>query len=279
MAAIPPGATPPPAAAAARPAAAPPPTPPAPPPSAPSGRSAPPSRVPPAVRWLLALTLGGQLLWQAGRPAPAPSQQALPPAPPLALLRLASLGETAALSRLLTLYVQGFDQQAGLDIAWRRLDYASVAAWLGRALDLDPRSQYPLLAASEVYGAVNDAPRQRLMLDFVYRRFAEDPDRRWPWLAHAALVAKHRLHDLPLARQYARAIRLRARGPGVPAWARELEVFVLEDMNELDAARALIGGLLQDGSIDEPNELRFLAARLDALAARQAAAPPTPTPP
>ncbi|WGG52664.1 hypothetical protein [Rugamonas sp. DEMB1] len=155
MAALPPGATPPPAAAAARPA--------------------PPSRVPPAVRWLLALTLGGQLLWQAGRPAPAPSQQALPPPPPLALLRLASLGETAALSRLLTLYVQGFDQQAGMDIAWRHLDYAGVAAWLGRALDLDPRSQYPLLAASAVYGAVNDAPRQRLMLAFVYQRFAEAP--------------------------------------------------------------------------------------------------------
>lgn len=251
----------------------------APPPPAPNAPSTPPrqpARVPPAVRWLLALSLGGQLLWQAGRPAPAPSQQALPPAPPLALLRLASLGETAALSRLLTLYVQGFDQQAGLDIAWRRLDYATVAAWLGRALDLDPRSQYPLLAASEVYGAVNDAPRQRLMLDFVYQRFAADPDRRWPWLAHAALVAKHRLHDLPLAREYARAIRLHARGPGVPAWARELEVFVLEDMNELDAARALIGGLLRDGTINEPNELRFLAARLDALAARQRAAPPLP---
>ena len=46
--------------------------------------------------------------------------------------------------------------------------------------------------------------------------FFRDPDRRWPWLAHAALVAKHRLADLPLARRYASAVQRYARGPDVP---------------------------------------------------------------
>jgi hypothetical protein len=93
----------------------------------------------------------------------------------------------------------------------------------------------------------------------------EDPDHRWPWLAHAALAAKHRLHDLPRARRYAEAIRLHATGAGVPAWARELEIFIAEDMNERDAARALIGGLLRSGQITDPHELQFLADRLDQL--------------
>ncbi len=223
------------------------------------------SSVPRAVPLLLAAALLLQLLWQAGRPAPRAQAQALPPPPPLAALQLASLGEPAALSRATMLYVQGHDDQAGLSLAWRTLDYGRLAAWLQRALELDPRSQYPLLAASEVYAAVSDPARCRLMLEFVYARFAEDPDRRWPWLAHAALVARHRLHDLPLARRYAQAIRLRATGPGVPAWARELELFMAEDMNELDSARALIGGLLHDGLITDPHELRFLAERLERL--------------
>jgi hypothetical protein len=221
--------------------------------------------VPRAVPLLLALALLAQLLWQGGRPPPQARARDLPPAPPLAALQLASLGDPVALSRAGMLYVQGFDEQAGLSIAWRELDYERLLPWLQRMLDLDPRSQYPLLAASEVYGSVSDPARARLMLDFVYARFAEDPNRRWPWLAHAALVARHRLHDLPLARRYAQAIRLQATGPGVPPWARELEAFIAEDMNELDSARALIGGLLRDGLITDPHELQFLSQRLDQL--------------
>lgn len=221
--------------------------------------------VPRKVLAALALTLLLQVLWQASREPTRARPQDLPPAPSSATLQLAALGEPLAVSRMLMLYVQSHDDQAGVSIAWRDLDYGRVAAWLQRVLELDPRSQYPLLAASEVYGAVSDPARARLMLDFVYARFSEDPNRRWPWLAHAALVAKHRLHDLPLARRYAEAIRLQATGPQVPPWARELEVFVLEDMNELDAARKLIGGLLAGGQITDPHELKFLADRLDQL--------------
>ena len=233
-------------------------------------RQRPFSAVPRAVLALLAVALAAQIAWQASRPAPQLQARALPPAPSLATLQLASLGEPVALSRLTMLYVQGFDEQAGLAIAWRDLDYGRIAQWLQRVLELDPRSQYPLLAASEVYGAVGDPARVRLMLDFVYVHFAEDPNRRWPWLAHAALVARHRLHDLPLARRYAQAIRLQATGPQVPAWARELEVFVLEDMQEIDSARALIGALLESGQITDPHELQFLSQRLDQLAAQGA---------
>ncbi|TFW28422.1 hypothetical protein, partial [Duganella callida] len=197
-------------------------------------------------------------------PARARAQD-LPPAPSLAALRLAALGDPVALSKATMLYVQGFDEQAGVSIAWRDLDYPRVISWLQRVLELDPRSQYPLLAASEVYGAVSDPQRARLMLEFVYARFQEDPNRRWPWLAHAALVARHRLHDLPLARRYARAIRLQATGADVPPWARELEAFILQDMSELDSARALIGGLLRSGQITDPHELQFLSDRLDQL--------------
>ncbi|SDG54549.1 MULTISPECIES: hypothetical protein [unclassified Duganella] len=215
--------------------------------------------------WAVLLALSAQIFWQASRPAVHPRAQDLPPAPSLAALRLAALGDPVALSKVSMLYVQGFDEQAGVSIAWRDLDYAKVRDWLQRVLDLDPRSQYPLLAASEVYGAVSDPQRVRLMLDFVYARFAEDPDHRWPWLAHAALVAKHRLHDLPLARHYARAIRLQAKGPGVPAWAGQMEIFILEDMNELQAARTLIGGLLASGQVTDPRELQFLSERLQGL--------------
>ncbi|EEF24788.1 conserved hypothetical protein [Ricinus communis] len=236
-----------------------------PPPAAPALEAAARRAAPRPVLLAVVATLALQILWQASRPTVRPHAQDLPPAPSPATLQLAALGDPVALSKATMLYVQGFDEQAGVSIAWRNLDYTKVVHWLQRVLDLDPRSQYPLLAASEVYGSVSDPARARLMQDFVYARFSEDPNRRWPWLAHAALVARHRLHDLPLARRYAAAIRMQATGAGVPAWARELEIFIAEDMNEPDAARALIGGLLQSGQITDPNELRFLAERLDQL--------------
>jgi hypothetical protein len=217
---------------------------------------------------LLALGLCLQVALHFSLPPRQATAENLPPPPSATALNLASLGEPIALAKALMLYLQAFDSQAGVQLSFRQLDYGRVQGWLGRILQLDPPGQYPLFAASRLYGEVNDPPRQRQMLDFVYRQFFADPNRRWPWLAHAAIVAKHRLKDLALARKYAQAIRLHATDPAVPAWARQMEIVVLEDMNELASAKILIGGLLASGRISDPHEIRFLKERLEQLEAK-----------
>ena len=206
------------------------------------------SHVPRPVLLLLVAALALQL----ALPGREPANAGLPPPPDAAILRLASLGEPVALAKSVMLTVQNDDRDPRL------------ADWLERVLDLDPRGQYPLLAASQVY-AVGEAVRVRAMLDLVYRRFGEDPDRRWPWLAHAAIVARHRLHDMPLARRYARAIRERTAPAVLPAWAAQMEVFILEDMGEAQAARTLIGAMLASGQVRDARELAFLEQRLRTL--------------
>jgi hypothetical protein len=182
---------------------------------------------------------------------------------------VAALGEEPVLARVLMLWLQAFDNQPGVSIPFRDLDYHRVAGWLDRILDLDPRSAYPMLAAARLYGEVRGAPdKQRVMLEFVHRRFLEDPDRRWPWLAHAALLAKHRLGDLPLALAYAEALVEHATGPDVPFWVHDMRFLVLEDMGELEAARVVIGGLLESGRIQDPRELWFLRYKLRELEGR-----------
>ena len=108
----------------------------------------------------------------------------------------------------------------------------------------------------------------RAVLDFIFEEFARDPNRRWAELAHAALLAKHRLHDLPLARRYAAALQQRVTDESVPLWAKQMEVFILEDMNELEAARVMLGGLLATGRIRDADERRFLEQRLNDLEVR-----------
>jgi len=219
--------------------------------------------VPAPARALLALALALQLAWQVWQP-PAPMRpQDLPAPPDLGALRLISLGEPVALAKGLLIYLQSFDSQRGQVIALRRLDYDRVQAWLNASLALDPLSQYPLLLASRVYGELpGDEARQRQMLSFVRQQFDADPNQRWPWLAHAVVIARHRLKDMPLAREYAAALRLHATGDKVPSWARQMEILLLQDMNELEAARILLGGLIQSGQINEERELNFLKERL-----------------
>jgi hypothetical protein len=212
-------------------------------------------------RWVLALlgiSLGAQIAWQAARSGSSNSRAALPPAPGAPALRLASFGEPEAAARLTMIFVQSRES----------VDYARLFAWLESVLALDPRTQYPLFAASRVYAETADAQRSRAALDFVYRQFLHDPARRWPWLAHAALIAKHRLKDLALARMYARALEQHTSGVPLPLWARQMEIFILEDMNELEAARIMIASWLQNGQLDDPAELRFLKQRLEELEAR-----------
>jgi hypothetical protein len=106
------------------------------------------------------------------------------------------------------------------------------------------------------------------MFDFIEAQFLRDPDRRWAALAQAALLAKHRLNDLPLARRYAAEIQRRTTDPTIPSWARQMEIFILEDMNELEAAKVMLGGLLATGRIRDPEERRFLQGRLEEIERR-----------
>jgi len=221
--------------------------------------------VPAGIWGALALLLAAQLAWQSTRPAEAPAAADLMPPPHLAALRIASFGEPAAAARLAMLYIQTIDFSAGRALPYRNLDYPRLVGWLDAILELDPRSGYPLFSAARIYAEVPDAERARIALEFVYRAFLRDPDRRWPWLAHAALLAKHRLGDLTLARRYAAAIQRHATAADVPLWARQMEVFILEDMNELEAAKIMIGGLLDSGKLKDPAEARYLRRHLEEL--------------
>jgi hypothetical protein len=219
-------------------------------------------------RWVLALlaaAMCAHVAWQALQPRPGAHAEALgaPPAP--ALLRTIALGEPIALAQLLTLYLQAFDNQPGVSVPFLELDYARVIAWLVAILELDPVGQYPLLMAAQVYAQVPDEARQRQMCEFVRSEFDRDPDRRWRWLAHCAIMAKHRLRNVQLALSYAEAIASKARH--APNWARQMRIFILEDLGELEAAKVLLGGLLASGEVTEPKEIHFLMERLKEIEA------------
>ena len=75
--------------------------------------------VPRAVGLALLAALVLQIAWQWSQPKPVASAAALTAPPPLAALRVASIGEPVVLAQLTTLYLQAFDNQPGISIPFR----------------------------------------------------------------------------------------------------------------------------------------------------------------
>jgi hypothetical protein len=231
--------------------------------------------VPRPVLALVTLALAGQIMFSVLQPRPQAraEQLAVPPAAPV--LRAMSLGDPIPLAQLMALYLQAFDNQPGISIPFLDMDYATVEAWLQRILELDPRGQYPLMMASQLYAQVPDESKQRPMLEFVYREFLADPDRRWPWLAHAAIMAKHRVKDLPVALRYAQALTTYATGPAVPHWAQQMHIFLHEDVGEYETAGNLLRSLLDSGVVKDPHEMRLLIERLNQIKGAEKSSSPS----
>ena len=109
-----------------------------------------------------------------------------------------------------------------------------------------------------------------MMLDWVYRRFEEQPNQRWPWLVHAVFVARHVLNDSALALSYAGAANP-GDGPQAPSWVRQMELLLRADLGETEDAKIILSGLVAAGQIRSPAELRFLESRLVAVNPRAVA--------
>ena len=221
--------------------------------------------VPAIVIILLAVFFISQLTFHSLTDTRIAKAEQLYSPPSLEYMRVLGFSDEIVLSKITMLWLQAFDNQPGISIPFRKLDYSRVTQWLNLVLDLDPLGQYPLLMASRVYGAVADNDRKRTMMEYVYNKFFEDPDRRWPSLAQAVFVAKYQLKDYQLALKYADALAKNVTVKNVPFWVKEMNIYVLEDMGELESAKVLIGGLLDSGVIDDEHEKRFLMDRLQKL--------------
>jgi hypothetical protein len=177
---------------------------------------------------------------------------------------MSSFGEPIAAAKFLNLWLQAFDNQPGASISFHQLDYHRLIQWLDTILELDERGHYPMLVAARVYGSIKDVEKQRIMMEYIFFKFNEDPDKYWRWLAHAVITAKHEIRDFDLALKYANALAEQT-GSSVPYWAKDMKIIVLEDMGEVDAAKGLVKALIDSGEITDPYELKFLVDKIAVL--------------
>lgn len=226
------------------------------------GKEKPVSVVPRLILSVLLVSSLAQIYFATQRPQAVAKASLLPQPPALEVLQAISFGEEVSMSGLLMLWLQAFDNQPGISIPLKNLDYDRVIEWLDVILALDPRSQYPLLSAARVYSVIQDEEKKMKMLGFIREKYLDNPNGQWQAMAHATFIAKHRLHDLELALGYAKDLRINTTEKSVPSWVRQMELFVLEEMGEIEAAQILLGGLMESKVVKDEREFRFLQERL-----------------
>jgi hypothetical protein len=211
---------------------------------------------------LLGMCLSANVVYQRQNPPAGYDIVDLGTAPPAAVVRLAALGESVFAGYLVTIYLQNVDVPLGRATPLADLDRSALLRWFDLTSDLDAGSSSPLLLATRHYAETGTPAQRRMMVDWIYRRFEERPNQRWPWLAHAVFVARHVLNDNKLAEFYAAALRSQVTDPTVPSWVRQMDVLLRADLGETEDARAILAGLVAAGQIRSPAELKFLESRL-----------------
>ena len=173
-----------------------------------------------------------------------------------------AMGSEQLLGYLLAIRLQLHDNQAGQHFRYSLIDYDLLVDWLERISDVSPNTEYPMLLASRIYTQTGNTERLRKMLEFIEKRFDDNPQLHWRRLAEASVIAKHKLEDLELALRLARKLAAQPASIEMPPWARDFEFLILADLNEFESAIAIIQAMLQSGSIKDPDEQRFLREKL-----------------
>lgn len=176
--------------------------------------------------------------------------------------RQAAMGSEQLLGHLLSIRLQLHDNQIGRHFRYSLMDYDVLLDWLDQISDLSPGTEYPMLLASRIYTQTGSSERLRKILGFIERRFDDEPQLHWRRLAEASLIAKHKLQDLELALKLAQKLSAQPATVTMPQWARDFELLLLAELNELESAITIIEAMLSSGAIHDPDELRFLQQKL-----------------
>jgi len=100
------------------------------------------------------------------------------------------------------------------------------------------------------------------MVSFIQRSFTQNPQLHWRRMTEATILAKHKLKDLELALSLAAQLASLPVEVSMPHWARDMQFIILGKMTEFEAGMAIIIALLESGSINDSDELRFLKKQL-----------------
>lgn len=169
------------------------------------------------------------------------------------------LSDKALAYRAWAFALQNYGNTGGNYEPLKNYNYAYVGGWFDLLDRLDPHSNVVPLLASYYFGSTQN-PQEQLPYVIAYlEKVGTRPEKeKWRWLAQAVYLARHRLHDVPLALRLAKELGDMYK-PGMPAWTLQTEALITAEMGDKEAAYGLLKAMIATESEHmDPNEVNFM---------------------
>jgi hypothetical protein len=164
-----------------------------------------------------------------------------------------SLGDHQAYFRLKTLDLQMAGDTFGRTTALKDYNFPLLKEWFFFLDTLDSKSNFAPSIAAYYFSRTQNPPDVIYTLDYLEAHADKDPSTKWWWYSQAIYLANSVLGDKERALQIAKKLRV-AEGD-LPLWARQMEVFIQEDLGNKDTAEAIMCEVLSGASEKEMSEM------------------------
>ena len=151
--------------------------------------------------------------------------------------------------------VQNFGNTGGRVTPIKDYDFEKLGGWLNLHYTLDPKSNLVPYMAAYYFGASQDPTKIRPIIEYLRIAGNSAEGEKWRWLAQAVYLARFKLKDLNLALEIAGDVA-EIQNDDMPDWTRHMQVNVLNQQGEKEAALQLMLSILRDKSENlHPNEV------------------------
>ena len=160
------------------------------------------------------------------------------PQPPSALAtRFLFLADDSFAYRVWAIALQNFGN-VGEAKALKDYDFTALGQWFELMNQLDSKSHFMPYLAAYYFGATQDEKQVPIVIAYLEKVGKNGGPDNWRWLAHAAYLARHRLHDMNEALRIAKELGSIYKPP-MPIWTRNMEPLLRADMGDRQAAYLL----------------------------------------
>ncbi|MFH1157892.1 MAG: hypothetical protein V1721_03280 [Pseudomonadota bacterium] len=214
------------------------------------------------IRASLFIVLGlNAALWGASRDMYS-GWEGVPPVPSRSGAVMMTLGDPEFSYRFLALVLQNLGNTGRDVVPLRSYDYEKLGRWFFLLHGLDPASDHVPMIAAYYFGGTRVPGDVAVVVDYLGVVGQLPVGEKWRWLAQAAYLARHRMHDLPLALKLAYRLSRMPGSDGFPQWARQMPAFILKEQGDREAARQMMEDMLVTEKTVHPEEINFMKAYL-----------------
>lgn len=176
-----------------------------------------------------------------------PEWKSVPPPPPENTIELAAMGDKQFFFRVNALNIQNFGDIGGRVTPLKDYNFELLARWFFLMDKLDPFSDIIPHIAGYGFGASQDPSKIDPIIDYLAYVGQRSYGEKWRWMVQAIYLERFRRGDLDKALRMAKVMTHHG-NPNMPSWARQMEVFVLAEKGEKEAAYQLMQSLIADAS-------------------------------